>query len=58
MPEIERLNTAIHEAGHATVCYFTEGAPKLYKATVVARGASLGATFMEPDDSAQVSRTK
>lgn len=58
MPEIERLNTAIHEAGHATVCYFTEGAPNLYKATVVARGASLGATFMEPDDSAQVSKTK
>lgn len=24
--EISRLNTAIHEAGHATVCYYTEGA--------------------------------
>jgi ATP-dependent Zn protease len=53
--EISRLNTAIHEAGHATVCYYTEGANKLYKATVVARGGSLGATYMQPDDSAQVS---
>ena len=52
MSEISRLNTAIHEAGHATVCYYTEGGNKLYKATVVARGGSLGATYMEPDDSA------
>lgn len=58
MSEINRLNTAIHEAGHATVCYYTEGGNKLYKATVVARGGSLGATYMEPDDSAQVSMTK
>lgn len=26
MTEKDRLNTAIHEAGHATVCYFTPGA--------------------------------
>jgi len=26
MSEKERLNTAIHEAGHAVVCYFTQGA--------------------------------
>ena len=43
MTETDRLNTAIHEAGHATVCYFTKGAKKLYKATIVARGGSLGA---------------
>lgn len=30
----------------------------MYKATVVARGGSLGSTHMEPDDSAQVSMTK
>lgn len=58
MTEKDRLNTAIHEAGHATVCYFTEGAKKLYKATVVARGGSLGATYMEPDDSDMLSTTK
>lgn len=57
MTERDRLNTAIHEAGHATVCYFTPGAKKLYKATVVARGGSLGATFMEPDES-ELSTTK
>lgn len=54
----ERLKTAIHEAGHAIACYFTPHTPKLYKATIVARGAALGATFMEPDDSSMVSQSK
>jgi ATP-dependent Zn protease len=58
MSEKDRLNTAIHEAGHATVCYYTTGAQKLYKATIVARGGSLGATFMEPDESSMLSTTK
>jgi ATP-dependent Zn protease len=43
MTDRDRLNTAIHEAGHAVACYFTPGAKKLYKATIVARGGSLGA---------------
>jgi len=43
MTDKERLNTAIHEAGHAIACFFTPGAKKLYKATIVARGSSLGA---------------
>ena len=58
MTEHVRLATAIHEAGHATVCYFTPGAMKLYKATIVARGGSLGATYMEPDESDSLSTTK
>lgn len=58
MSEKDRLNTAIHEAGHATVCYYTPGAQKLYKATIVARGGSLGATFMEPNESDMLSTTK
>jgi len=58
MSEKDRLNTAIHEAGHATVCFFTKGAQKLYKATIVARGGSLGATFMEPDEESMLSTTK
>mmetsp|Transcript_19098 Transcript_19098/g.32572 ORF Transcript_19098/g.32572 Transcript_19098/m.32572 type:complete len:358 (+) Transcript_19098:685-1758(+) len=58
MTEKDRLNTAIHESGHAVACYFTEGAKKLYKATIVARGGSLGATYMEPDDSDMLSTTK
>jgi len=53
----ERIKTAIHEAGHALVCHFTPKAKKLYKATIVARGGSLGATYMEPDDS-EVSMNK
>lgn len=43
MSEKDRLNTAIHEAGHALVAYFNPNAMKLYKATVVARGGALGA---------------
>ena len=58
MSEKDRLNTAIHEAGHATVCYYTPGAQKLYKATIVARGGSLGATFMEPKEGDMLSTTK
>ena len=54
----DRLLTAIHESGHAIVCYFTPGAKNLYKATIVARGSSLGATFMVPDDSDMLSTTK
>ena len=45
MSEKDRLHTAIHEAGHAVVCFFTPGAKKLYKATIVARGGSLGAVI-------------
>ena len=46
MTDKERLNTAIHEAGHAITCYFSKGAKKLYKATIVARGSSLGAVSL------------
>ena len=45
MSDKDRLNTAIHESGHAIACYFTPGAKKLYKATIVARGNSLGAVI-------------
>jgi ATP-dependent Zn protease len=43
MSEKDRLHTAIHESGHAITCYFNKNAQKLYKATIVARGGSLGA---------------
>ena len=42
MSEKDRLNTAIHESGHALTCYFNKHALKLYKATIVARGGALG----------------
>ncbi len=51
MSDKERLHTAIHEAGHAITCYFNPQASKLYKATIVARGPSLGATYMVPNES-------
>lgn len=54
----DRLHTAIHEAGHALTCYYNPLAKKLYKATIVARGPSLGATYMVPNDSDMVSSTK
>jgi len=56
--EKERMNTAIHEAGHTVACYHTENANKLYKATIVARGGSLGATFMVPDESDEINLNK
>ncbi len=46
MSDKERLHTAIHEAGHAITCHFSKGAKKLYKATIVARGSSLGAVLI------------
>ena len=58
MSEKERLNTSIHECGHAIACYFTAEANKLYKATIVARGGSLGATYMVPNESDSLSLTK
>ena len=58
MSEKERLNTSIHECGHAITCFYTEGAMKLYKATIVSRGGSLGATYMEPSESDEISMSK
>ena len=58
MSEKDRLNTAIHESGHALVCYYNPNANKLYKATIVARGGSLGATYMVPDENDSLSLTK
>lgn len=58
MSDRERLHTAIHESGHAIACYFSKGAKKLYKATIVARGGSLGATYMVPDDAVSMTKEK
>ena len=54
----ERLHTAIHEAGHAIACYFNPEAHDLYKATIVSRGPSLGATYMVPNEQRMVSQNK
>ena len=54
----QRLNTAIHEAGHVLSCFYTEGSQKLYKATIVSRGANKGATFTLPDESDMIAMSK
>jgi len=44
-----RRKTAFHEAGHALVALYTEGALPLYHVTVIPRGMSLGHTMQLPD---------
>ena len=56
--EKERLNTAIHESGHTITSYFTPASRKIYKATIVARGGSLGATFYVPNETEMLSINK
>lgn len=47
--EKDKLMTAYHEAGHALVAMFTEGAMPVYKATIMPRGHALGMTSMMPE---------
>lgn len=44
------FNTAIHEAGHAIVSYFTKGSDPVYKVSIVSRGMTEGITMMLPED--------
>jgi cell division protease FtsH len=41
---IERQRVATHEAGHAVVAHFTQGAEPLRRVSILPRGMSLGAT--------------
>ncbi|CAK9439912.1 uncharacterized protein LODBEIA_P40120 [Lodderomyces beijingensis] len=47
--EESRINTAYHEAGHAIMAMFSDGATPLYKATILPRGRALGITFQLPE---------
>jgi ATP-dependent metalloprotease len=58
MAERERFTTSIHECGHAITGYFTECAKKIHKATIVARGGSLGATYFVPEDTVSFTKEK
>ena len=50
MPEAEKKSIAIHEAGHATISWFTEFANPLVKVSIVPRGRALGAAWYLPEE--------
>jgi cell division protease FtsH len=45
----ERVATAYHEAGHATVQALLEHADPVHKVTIIPRGQAIGATFSLPE---------
>lgn len=49
LTEASRRATAYHEAGHAIMALYTNGATPLYKATILPRGRALGVTFQLPE---------
>ena len=56
MTESEKRSIAIHEAGHATISWFTEFANPLVKVSIVPRGQALGAAWYLPEE--RVMQTK
>jgi len=50
MTEAEKKSIAIHEAGHATISWFTEFANPLVKVSIVPRGRALGAAWYLPEE--------
>ena len=56
MTEAEKRSIAIHEAGHATISWFTEFANPLVKVSIVPRGRALGAAWYLPEE--RVMQTK
>ncbi len=52
MTESEKRTIAVHEAGHATISWFTEHANPLVKVSIVPRGRALGAAWYIPEERA------
>lgn len=50
MTASEKRSIAIHEAGHATISWFTEFANPLVKVSIVPRGQALGAAWYLPEE--------
>lgn len=59
MSDEEKKLTAIHEAGHAVVGYYSKEHDPIYKVSIIPRGRALGITMFLPErDSVSVSKTK
>jgi cell division protease FtsH len=50
MTEVEKRNTATHEAGHALVAKLLPGCDPLHKVTIIPRGQALGLTQTLPSE--------
>ena len=50
MSEVEKLNTAYHEAGHAIVGFLVPEHDPVYKVTIIPRGRALGVTMYLPEE--------
>ncbi|HEX4619943.1 MAG TPA: ATP-dependent zinc metalloprotease FtsH, partial [Myxococcaceae bacterium] len=50
MTEVEKRNTAVHEAGHALVAKLLPGCDPLHKVTIIPRGQALGLTQTLPSE--------
>jgi cell division protease FtsH len=49
LSEMERVNCAYHEAGHAVVAAVLPGADPLHKVTIIPRGRAMGLTMQLPE---------
>ena len=49
LSEMERINCAYHEAGHAVVAAALPGADPLHKVTIIPRGRAMGLTMQLPE---------
>ena len=49
LSELDRVNCAYHEAGHAVVAALMPGADPLHKVTIIPRGRAMGVTMQLPE---------
>jgi cell division protease FtsH len=49
LSELDRVNCAYHEAGHAIVAALIPGADPLHKVTIIPRGRAMGVTMQLPE---------
>jgi cell division protease FtsH len=49
LSELDRVNCAYHEAGHALIAALVPGADPLHKVTIIPRGRAMGVTMQLPE---------